>query len=260
MDLRQFSRQSIVDRVGGDVDGQKFLVKIWNANGFEVFAPLPDGFGVTVGSEYTAPFDVNGLSSGLGKAYAIAGFSQRIGMRMKKFYTNPEPSEISIEMEFTTEENAVRDVIYPVYSLTQMALGSTLSLSDFNKATIEFFTAINNGLKSAADTFGVEEPISINDTTIATVNISDDNAAGKVDGILRSIGFIRAPKDVNVQFGNVMLWERCYITSVATTFSNVLDKSGYPLSATCTVTITPEKYPIADDMTNVYSSKRWSAR
>lgn len=246
MELINFSRQSILDRVGGD---EKFLVKIWNRD-YRVYAPLPDGFGFTVGSEYSAPFDVSSLSGGLQKAYAIAGFAQKIGMRMRKFYTNPEPTELSVEMEFTAEVDAKTDVLYPVVALKMMALGSILDLGKLNEKTRDAFIAISNGLKGVAQTFGIEAPTPDGEYI---VQFDENSSLGqKADGILKTIGFISAPRFVNVKFGNVMTWERCYITSVATTFSNVLDKDGYPLSAKCTVTITPEKYPVSDDIVDIF--------
>jgi hypothetical protein len=248
MELINFSRQSILERVGDE----KFLVKIYNAD-YKVYAPLPDGFGFTVGSEYSSPFDVSSLSGGLQKAYAIAGFAQKIGMYMRKLYTNPEPTELSIEMEFTAENDTWNDVLYPVIALKLMALGSILDLRDINEKTRNAFTTLSNGLKSVAETFGLENP-EIDDGYV--VQFDENSSLGeKADGILKTIGFISAPKFVNVKFGNVMTWEKCYITSVATSFSNVLDSRGYPLSAKCTVTITPEKYPVADDILEMYGPK-----
>lgn len=247
MDLINFSKQSILNRVQGD---ERFLVKIWNADGFLVYSPLPDGFGFTVGSEYSSPFDVSSLSGGLQKAYAVAGFAQKIGMRMRKFYTNPEPTELSIEMEFTAEEDTFNDVLYPVIALKKMALGSILDLQKINEKTRNAFIALSNSLKTVTETFGLEEPEVDNDFV---VSFDENSSLGeKADGILRTIGFITAPSYVNVKFGNIMTWERCYITSVATSFSNVLDSRGYPLSAKCTVTITPEKYPVGDDIIDMF--------
>lgn len=251
MDLINFSRQSILDRVGGEANGEKFLVKIWNAD-YKVYAPLPDGFGFTVGSEYSSPFDVSSLSSNLQKAYAVAGFAQKIGMRMRKFYTNPEPTELSVDMEFTAEKDTFTDVLYPVMALKIMALGSILDLAKINEKTQNAFIALSNGLKVAAETFGIEDPI----TDDYTIQFNDNSSLGeRADGILRTIGFISAPKYINVKFGNVMTWNKCYITSVATSFSNVLDSNGRPMSAKCTVTITPEKYPVADDIIEMYGPK-----
>lgn len=252
MDLINFSRQSILERVGGETAGEKFLVKIWNKD-FRVYAPLPDGFGFTAGSEYSSPFDVTSLSGGLQKAYAVAGFAQKIGMRMRKFYTNPEPTEISIDMEFTAEVDTRTDVIYPVIALYRMSLGSILDLAKINEKTKNAFLTINNSLKGITETFNLEDPLPDEGYVIP---LDENSSLGeKADGILRTIGFISSPSYINVQFGNVMTWEKCYITSVATSFSNVLDANGYPLSAKCTVTITPEKYPVSDDIVEVFGPR-----
>ena len=111
---------------------------------------------------------------------------------------------------------------------------------------------MSNALKTSANAVGFNSPI---EPSRDVEFVNENGKTGKqVDGVLRTIGLIRAPQYVNVKFGNVMNWEKCYITSMATTFSNVLDYRGFPLSAKCTLTITPEKYPVAEDMLQVYNT------
>ena len=73
-----------------------------------VQAPLPDDFGFTVGNVYSTPFDTGGLSETMQKALALtskatdtSAFSGKLGITMDKVFTNPEPTEISFDLEFT---------------------------------------------------------------------------------------------------------------------------------------------------------------
>lgn len=229
------------------------LIKIFNED-FTVLAPLPDNFGMTYGSEYSAPFDMNTMSDAWRKAYALSGISTKVGIQMKKMYSNPEPTEFSFDMEFNAYYSPIDEVLFPVYYLSQMTLGSSLTFSELEQGTQEFLKKVSSALNSAGNAIGIESPPIPKQSSI-TMDVPDRVQDG-VEGALRLINFIKSPKKVNVYFGNTMKWENMYITSVATSFSNMLDVNGVPMYAKCSVTVTPESYPIAETMNRVFDMSR----
>lgn len=229
------------------------LIKIFNED-FTVLAPLPDGFGMTYGSEYSAPFDMNTMSDAWRKAYALQGISTKVGIQMKKMYSNPEPTEFSFDMEFNAYYSPLDEVLFPVYYLSQMTLGSSLTFEDLSQGTQNFLKKVNDGIKKASSAVGIE--VEEGPLQGAIEYDVDDTVQAGVSGALRLINFIKSPKKVNVYFGNTMKWENMYITSVATSFSKRLDLNGIPMYAKCSVTVTPESYPVAETMNKVFDVTR----
>jgi hypothetical protein len=229
------------------------LIKIFNED-FTVLAPLPDNFGMSYGSEYSAPFDMNTVSDAWKKAYALSGISTKVGIQMKKMYSNPEPTEFSFDMEFNAYYSPLEEVLFPVYYLSQMTLGSSLSFNDLSQATQNFLKKLNQGIKTASNAVGLETTEGPLQGAVE-YDVPDSVQSG-VDGALRLINFIKSPKKVSVYFGNTMKWDNMYITSVATSFSNMLDANGIPMYAKCSVTVTPEAYPVAETMNRVFDVTR----
>lgn len=208
-----------------------------NPAGHVVYAPLPETFGFTVGSEFSAPFDT-GISSGLvQKALAIGSISQKIGLRMKKMYANPEPTEISFDLEFNAYYSAADEVVVPVIKLAAMSLGR--SIEDLNERAQEAIRRIGQTAGDVGDLVSGK-----------TEGYLDEGSStgGIVKRIANLIGLIEGPNTQTIMFGNLYTIDNCYITSISPQFSNVLDKDGFPLSAICSVTVTLEQYPIADDV------------
>ena len=204
-------------------------------DGHMVLAPLPETFGFTVGSEFSAPFDT-GISSGIvQKALAIGSISQKIGLRMKKMYANPEPTEISFDLEFQAYYSASDEVVIPIIKLAAMSLGRSMTDLDARAAAIlnkvsQSFGGGGGGLMSII------------------VAGQEANTGGIVERIANLIGLIEGPNTQTIMFGNLYTMTNCYITSMSPQFSNVLDKDGFPMSATCSITVTLEQYPIANDV------------
>ncbi|MBG24033.1 MAG: hypothetical protein CMF22_11325 [Idiomarinaceae bacterium] len=214
-----------------------FRIRISSTQGGVVYAPLPDNWGMTVGSEFTAPFDANLLNGILSKGAAVAGISKKTGMATRKMYSNPEPTEISLDLQFEAYYSAKEEVVNPVIQLMAMSLGTTLTAE---KAVQTVKEIINAGV----NTFGIDDLFSTEQIDGATEVATqvDEN-----DRIMGFINFVQGPPTCTVKFGNVLRLSNCYITSVAPQFSNVLDATGMPLSATCSVTIILETDPRIDD-------------
>lgn len=213
-----------------------------------VLAPLPETFGFTVGSEFSAPFDVSLGSGILQKTLAITNISQKLGLRMKKMYANPEPSEISFDLEFQSYYSAADEVIIPIIRLAVMSLGKQVTTEDLKEKKERVEAIVSDKIAGSVDL--IEKVTSEED--------SSGRGAEYAKNILDFIGIIQGPDIQTIRFGNIYTIERCYITSMSPQFSNVLDKRGYPVSATCSVTATIEQYPIADDMLEWFGRDRES--
>lgn len=216
---------SILDRGSGQSDKR-----------LRVLSPLPENFGFTVGSEFTSPFDANFVSGAMQKAFATAGVSQKMGVSTKKMYANPEPTEISFDMQFEAYEDAFFDVYVPVIYMMAMAIGRQLSLPDAGKIIDEDIVQ-PLGRRLGRDMPSVEQVFSDDENQVV-------DTAGRVFGFL---SFVAGPPITRIRFGNVVTFRNAYITSVAPSFSNIMDKDGMPMSATVSVTAILEEDPTIND-------------
>lgn len=210
-----------------------------------VEAPLPDNVGFSVGSEYTAPFDANLLSGGLANAAILAGSPPSVGISTTKFYSSPEPSEISLDLEFHAYYSSREEVLIPVARLMVAALGIETTFSELSK---EFQDMINTlrGMIGMQSVGTEEDDVGAED--------GDKSLEEAADDLSELIGFIRAPRDPSVIYiGNICTLDQVYISSVTPQFSNVLDANGYPLSATVSLTAVFRKSPLAGDMAKAFS-------
>jgi hypothetical protein len=198
---------------------------------------------------------MNGL---IGKGAFLAGISQKFGIRMKKFYANPVPTEISFDLEFTHFYDAFSEVVYPVLLLINMSLGRLTThekvLADIKKmqdkanaaktATAEFIP----GMSSIDKFLGISDDRTKPSTPTPEQNQTDTAALSKKAVDL--LGFISAPELTSIKFGRVYTLTNCYISHVSVKFSNVLDYNGFPTSAVVSIVATPEEYPVADTVNN----------
>jgi len=223
----------------------KFKVKITAYGGDKgiemVEAPLPETFGVTVGSEFSAPFDGNLVNGTLAKVAALQGMAKKTGMSGNKMYSNPEPSEISFELEFEAYYSAKEEVLLPVALLMTMALGTHLTMEDLDASTRRFLGKADNFLGTSSE------------NTYDSVDVASQNTEHWADRISNFIGFIQGPRKVRINFGNTFRLPSVWISSVSPQFSNVLDAEGYPMSATASVTCVLEQEPIVEDVNEWFS-------
>lgn len=212
---------------------------------FTVEAPLPDNFGMTVGSEFSAPFDANFLSGTMSKVAAVvsakaskgdsSGIGNKLGVVTKKYYSNPEPSEISFDLQFEAYYDAKTEVMFPIIQLMAMGLGRSVSKAQAQQYLSNLIAQA--GLQKLADTVAPDENIDFNDPDTA-------------DRVFDFLDFVAGPPLTKIEFGNVLTLKKVYVSSVAPQFSNILDKNGYPMSATCSITAVLEKDPIITDNPN----------
>jgi hypothetical protein len=222
----------------------------------QIVAPLPSDFGFTVGSEFSAPFDVSMSAGLLQKVLALQGISQKIGIRMRNMYANPVPTEISVELEFAAYNNAADDVVVPVVNLAAISLGTALD-SEATEAKIN---------KAKEKIYQMSKMVPLYDTLPQEQNTGGVEEAGReipdslkqtFDNISKFLGLIRGPEPLVLEFGNFIRIPDVYITSMAPQFSNVLDKAGLPMYCKCPVTFTLEKYPTSPDVTGWFTGYQY---
>lgn len=218
--------------------------KVEGSTVLRVASFLPDGFGMSVGSAFTDPANIN-LANFLGGksqtaiagASRLTGISPRISTNSNTFYAGPEPTEISFEMQFSAYYSAYNEVILPVMNLLSMSVGNDIKDPLFLELYNEYVAKETVGAinQRVIDEFGEEEAI-------------DDAAA--------QVGIIRGPRYCKVSFGTTMVIDRAYVSSVGAKFSNVLDSQGYPISCDCSVTIKVVKNPVRKEVLGYFSNAR----
>lgn len=228
------------------------------ADAMVVTAPLPDGFGLTVGSEFATPFDSGNVNSTLSKILTVANISQKASIRMKKMYSNPTPTEISFDMEFTSHYDAMSEVVLPAVQLMAMSLGRTLTWESLTESIEEITKAVTNVAGASMEMVGADKYIDKIQADVPKVESGEGNGevlSENVSKVADLFNIIQGPPTVEVKFGNVMTLRECFITSVGTRFSNVLDINGKPTSAVCSVTVTPRQAPVMDELADYFGHK-----
>ena len=214
----------------------------------EVQAPLPDNIGFSVGSEYSSPFEANLLSGTLGKIAIASGRAPKVGISTTKFYTSPEPSEISLDLEFNAYYSAREEVVVPVARLMVAALGIETTYREMKEELQEMLRKIRGF--AGFGNIGTEEGEMADNRDTSTI----DDIERDADELSEIIGFIRAPSTTSIIYiGSFCVLDNVYISSVTPQFSNVVDANGYPLSATVSLTAVLRKSPTANDMARAFS-------
>lgn len=236
---KQFKLNSIDDKfkikIMSEEDGMVGIVE----------APLPETFGLTVGSEFSAPFDAQSLAGVLQKFKIPAGgmLSRRVGVVTTKFYSNPEPTEISFDIEFKAEYSARHEVVEPALALMLMSLGESLTSEDF-RSTLD---NIRDGLSDLTNGF-ISGSSDGDSESGGSAGGSSDDIWGDADNAMSLIGLIKGPSVVRIRFGHIYELAPVWISSVSPQFSNILDAEGMPLSCVVSVTAVIQRDPVKEDM------------
>ena len=209
--------------------GQRVTIKQYQGGQLlrRVTAGLPDGHGVSVGSTFTDPFNKNvGDSSSIQdlatRGSALLGVSRKPGaMATSIFYEGPEPTEISFELNFESFYSAKDEVIIPVMNLMMMAVGREYGI-DALTGMFDFY-----------------------DQFIDQINDVNESLTDR-------IGIIKGPEICRVRMGKTTVFDRCYISSVAPSFSNVLDNQFLPVAASCSITVKLERNPTQGSVASMF--------
>lgn len=250
--LKQFKMNQLDD---------KFKVKIKQIQRDDtvviVEAPLPDQFGFSVGSEFSAPFDASTLGGVLQKFKVpmASQASKKVGVTTTKFYSNPQPTEISFELEFHAEYSAKKEVVEPIVALMAMSLGDAMSFDEAVEYIGELRDEVAGFVNSAlGKEEGDEDAFDSGDESLLA-DISDDNKQ-RAEGAMALLGLIRGPETTTMRFGNVYILDNVWVSSVSPQFSNVIDAEGFPLSATVSVTAIIQRDPVVADVNRFFGAKQ----
>lgn len=246
MATRQFKLAELDDKfkvkISSTVDGNITIIE----------APLPAQFGLTVGSEFSSPFDAQSLSGVLQKfkipGALAGGISRKVGVVTTKFYSNPEPTEISFEVEFNAEYSARHEVVEPALALMNMSLGDAYTREEFVGAV----NKVRDGLSDLTGGLVSKSAEGSDESEKTTSTPSEANWYEDADNAMSLIGLIEGPETVKIRFGNVYELSPVWVSSVTTQFSNVVDAEGMPLSCTCNVTAVIQRDPVRTDMNNFF--------
>lgn len=216
-------------------DGQKVTIKLRTEDGLterKVVAPLPDGFGMSVGSAFTDPqnMDLNQGGGAVSKAVKAvtqrSGFSSKIAQASNVFYDGPEPTEMSFDLNFHAYYSAFDEVIVPVFDLMMMSVGREYNGDEINNSIVA------DAMKAIEEATGAD--------------------SGKY-------GLIHSPGECKVTFGKAMTIPRCFVSSVGVEFSNIMDNQYFPISANCSVTIKVVRNPTQTELTKYFNRTNYKA-
>lgn len=217
-------------------------------------APLPAEFGFSVGSQFTATFDANTLSGVLQKfKLPFAGnISKRVGVATTKFYSNPEPTEITFDLEFHAEYSARDEVVAPMVALAALSLGKKLEFDRIAEEVGKLYDLGRDGIDKLMKLL----PSLLEDDPTDEIEFDSQNLSRKqkqgLSSALDFIGLIEGPNTVSIRFGNVYILDDVWVSSVTPVFSNVVDAEGLPLAGTCSVTAVLRRDPVVDDLNRAF--------
>lgn len=214
--------------------GQLVTISFHEDGTGRIKAPLPDNFGISVGSEYTDPYNQNmtdslgGLGTVLENVGRVAGVSRKLGVATTIFYSGPEPTEISFDLEFSAYYDAKKEVVDPIKKLMRNSVGREISTDDLDE----------------------EEKEEIDERT--------DGALSSDLGqqIANKAALIKGPSLATIRFGKTIKIQSCYIQSVGVQFSNVLDNQFYPVHGVASVTARIEQNPVRSDVDRFFNEAR----
>lgn len=219
-----------------------------------VEAPLPDNFGFSVGAAYSTPFDTMALNETLQKAFAVGGVSQKTNMSMRKMFVHQEPTEISFELEFEAYYSARDDVLLPVFNLIMMTLPSNLEFDEAAEEVQSVVNLISKKSNTALGALGFDTKFEENTDNVS--NFAKDAEVRKYGSkAMGLLSFVEAPNKIDIMFGDVFRITDAYISSASPQFSNNLDSDGVPMSAKVSITITPEKPPTKEGVSQWFSRR-----
>jgi len=201
--------------------------------GMHVTAPLPESFGIGVGSEIGSPFSGFASDGSAAKILALTtGTSNRIGIITKKLFMGADQPDIAIDLKFDAFYSGFDEVVLPCFKLMHMAVGTSEKTVDTVLEKLREFAS----LEVAVDQIHS--------------SITGNKTASSISDLIQ---YIRTPGLVSVRFGNTFKLSECFLSNVNINFSNVLDSEFFPMSATASVTITPQDPLVKDRLIDSFS-------
>lgn len=212
-----------------------------------VIAPLPDNFGMTVGSEYSSPFEGGGATGAVSKLLSMANVGQKLAISMDRKYNNPERSEISFEMEFAAYYDAKTEVLIPVMKLLYMTLGRNLDWASGENMIKTVIQKINDASSAVAGA-----GLDFAEVDLEPPPPPPESVESGTNKMFELLSIIQGPPTCTIRFGDTMVLSKCFLSSSGVQFSNILDPDGIPMSAKVSVTALLQKAPVAEDISGIF--------
>lgn len=199
------------------------------AYGKTVAAPLPEKYGVGVGSEYTQPLAAFIPTGFIQTVMALRDQSFSSGFSVRKYYAGTAQPDIPFEMEFVAHSDAFNEVIVPVMALYAMSASCTSSI---NKSVANFIAKYANIAIKAAEELSNSTGIS-KKVIGSNINVNPNTLSGQQ--VRNYLQWLQGPPTVMVSFGTTYTVGNCVISEMNPEFTDVLDYNGLPMQ--CTVSL-----------------------
>ncbi len=220
-----------------------------------VSAPLPETFGVDIQSQMTQPF-ASFIPQGLIQtAVALKSISANAGIGIGKFYTGTESPDISFDMNFVAQYDALTEVVIPVAKLYVMATSYRVPLADVAaKAISDIFNTLAGLGTEAAN--GISDLVHILKPNIPELNATAPKLSAAE--IQKFLYWLHGPPPLHCYFGNIYALgggdNPITLSGMSPRFSNNIDYNGLPMQCTVSVTLTMKQPYFAETVAHTYAS------
>lgn len=242
-----------------------------------VTAPMPETFEYDSQSEYAAPF-----SQGILGNTAIANIARLAGIRLTtqvltaQIWQGTTEINLTLELEFHSEGDTIRDVRNPILSLLKLSTaskgknnhlitspGPSLDLDrtiDLAKATgSELWsnskTAVSK-LAAAATTLNPSIKVQVGQLTSSdsSTNGSNNSTPDVSNSILEKQNFMKfITNPISIQVGNYAFFDAVVITDVRKTYTSNIDMTtGWPQHAKVAISFRPMFLVLQDDLETIF--------
>jgi len=260
-----------------------FLVTITQAdNGVSINAPMPDSFAMDFASSYDAPF-AQALGANIpGAKYAkLGGYTLQSQVMTAQVWQGSSQTDLNVAIEFQAELDPIAEVHDPIMQLCKLvspsvngtgllltAPGPRLDWTKIPESTKQAATDSINAITSIGATSdnttagqatdsssAVNTPSTQPNSQSSQQSASDKKAANIALQALKSA----VKNQISITIGNYLHFDSVVITNVQLTFSSILDDAtGLPVHAKADIKFTPLFMITADDLDNIFLTKRLS--
>jgi len=222
--------------------------------GFSVSAPLPESFGVDIQSQMTQPFSSFIPTGLIQTGIALYNVSASAGIAIGKYYTGTETPDISFDMNFVAQYDALTEVVIPVAKLYVLAAsykvplpkGAASFVSTAFDTVAALGTPVIRGVEHAAKALGA--PITVGTgppPKLSTAQIRD------------FLYWLGGPPPIRCYFGNIYELgignNPVVLSGMEPRFTNNIDYNGLPMQCTVSITLTLKQPYFTEAVAETYA-------
>lgn len=240
--------------------------------GISVVASLPENFTFDVGAQYEAPFS-QGLNSAAGDT--IGGAARAIGISLTsqaftaQIWQGSTDIELSLELQFQTEDDPIRDVQEPILDLLRLVMPRTRGnvsggLFESPGPHIDYDTlranyAKANPQKGDIGLMDLGQGLFSGLVDTAKKALGDASKGNLMDAIngplseLNNVLMSSVKNKISIYIGNYMYFSSVVITDVQQTYTSQFDDEfNLPMHATVAVRFRPFVMPTQNDLRSIF--------